>query len=396
MAASNPNAFNDFAPDPKNFFTKFSKALHKYRIIIIILATLLMLIILLLPSKSKRAKKNGLEFSKREDIIRIPFDTIKDKQYLFLTKKKTIEGMPPASDQRDQGSCVPFSLGYYLMSYYEKRRRGYSYLIVNNIANSGRVFSPAFIYYAVKDAQNSGDCSSGIDFASTFNFINKYGACTWREFPYSGEGDICGRPPVQAQYTNASLQSGYVFYRIDRDITTMKSYLMSEIPIIVGLYASKKMDVDGYHHNLQDGHFFWNPSNDDIDGYHAILCVGFDENLQCFILLNSWGFNWGEQGYCYIPYKTFYERARELYIAKIKRNSGLIGENFNNDFNRKLSDKLADSVSNDPLKLKRYNDETDSLFKKDLYRLRSKNPKSQDDILLLQKIEKYFAGSQIK
>lgn len=38
-----------------------------------------------------------------------------------------------------------------------------------------------------------------------------------------------------------------------------------------------------------------------LDG-HAMLCVGYDDAQQVLILRNSWGADWGDRGYCYLPY----------------------------------------------------------------------------------------------
>lgn len=38
-------------------------------------------------------------------------------------------------------------------------------------------------------------------------------------------------------------------------------------------------------------------------GWHAMLCVGYLDKDQLFIVRNSWGSEWGDKGYCYIPYK---------------------------------------------------------------------------------------------
>lgn len=37
-------------------------------------------------------------------------------------------------------------------------------------------------------------------------------------------------------------------------------------------------------------------------GGHAVMAVGYDDNKQTFIVRNSWGTTWGNQGYCYMPY----------------------------------------------------------------------------------------------
>jgi C1A family cysteine protease len=37
-------------------------------------------------------------------------------------------------------------------------------------------------------------------------------------------------------------------------------------------------------------------------GGHAVLGVGYDDNSKCFIIKNSWGENWGDKGFFYMPY----------------------------------------------------------------------------------------------
>lgn len=33
-----------------------------------------------------------------------------------------------------------------------------------------------------------------------------------------------------------------------------------------------------------------------------MICVGYDDQEEVFIIRNSWGEDWGDNGYCYIPY----------------------------------------------------------------------------------------------
>jgi len=39
-----------------------------------------------------------------------------------------------------------------------------------------------------------------------------------------------------------------------------------------------------------------------VAGYHCICVVGYNDSQQCWILKNSWGTNWGENGFCRIKY----------------------------------------------------------------------------------------------
>lgn len=38
------------------------------------------------------------------------------------------------------------------------------------------------------------------------------------------------------------------------------------------------------------------------NGYHAVCLVGFDDSQSAYILRNSWGPEWGREGYCLLPY----------------------------------------------------------------------------------------------
>ena len=37
-------------------------------------------------------------------------------------------------------------------------------------------------------------------------------------------------------------------------------------------------------------------------GGHAVMCVGYDDASQRFIVMNSWGTTWGAKGFFTIPY----------------------------------------------------------------------------------------------
>ncbi len=37
-------------------------------------------------------------------------------------------------------------------------------------------------------------------------------------------------------------------------------------------------------------------------GGHAVMAVGYDDNREAVIVRNSWGKEWGDKGYFYMPY----------------------------------------------------------------------------------------------
>lgn len=57
-------------------------------------------------------------------------------------------------------------------------------------------------------------------------------------------------------------------------------------------------------------------SDENQEGGHAMLIVGYDDTKKHFIIRNSWGSRWGDRGYCYIPY-AYMEEARDMWCFEI-------------------------------------------------------------------------------
>lgn len=49
---------------------------------------------------------------------------------------------------------------------------------------------------------------------------------------------------------------------------------------------------------------------------HTMLIVGHSEAKKAFKVMNSWGKNWGNKGYCWIPYHLIEAKCRNAYIIK--------------------------------------------------------------------------------
>jgi C1A family cysteine protease len=43
-------------------------------------------------------------------------------------------------------------------------------------------------------------------------------------------------------------------------------------------------------------------ANDQVEGGHAVMALGYDDVHQWYIVRNSWGSGWGDKGYFYMPY----------------------------------------------------------------------------------------------
>jgi C1A family cysteine protease len=86
----------------------------------------------------------------------------------------------------------------------------------------------------------------------------------------------------------------------------MKSCLNSGEPFVFGFEVFDNFeDIN----TIKTG-YVTIPTNKNISlGGHAVVCVGYDDNLiyngikGYWIVRNSWGSKWGDRGYFYLPYK---------------------------------------------------------------------------------------------
>lgn len=66
-------------------------------------------------------------------------------------------------------------------------------------------------------------------------------------------------------------------------------------PVLLGVWIQQEHVA-----NLAPPYIFPMPTSP--TGGHCMLVVGYDDDLKCFRVRNSWGAFWGECGHCWIPY----------------------------------------------------------------------------------------------
>jgi hypothetical protein len=83
---------------------------------------------------------------------------------------------------------------------------------------------------------------------------------------------------------------------IDSDITTMKQALLDHGPLIICIHFSK--DFFYYFGGV------YTPRFGGHGGGHVVTIVGYDDSKSCWIVKNSWGTKWGENGWFRMAYDS--------------------------------------------------------------------------------------------
>ena len=191
--------------------------------------------------------------------------------------------MTQVESQGDIGSCVAnATAGAY--EYLLNRRQGLSDYDVSRL----------FLYYNSRAITHEENEDSGTRAEYMLQTLNQQGVCSEATWPYV-ENKFTQKPSSQA-YTEALNNRITKYESVPTDLNTWKSVLAEGYPIIFA------MTIKASFQNPRNGHISMPKSNERNDGGHAMCCVGYSDPDQCFIVRNSWGHQWGDGGYCYIPY----------------------------------------------------------------------------------------------
>ncbi|CAF0856504.1 unnamed protein product [Adineta steineri] len=196
--------------------------------------------------------------------------------------------MTSVEDQSKIGSCVANSLaGAY--EYLAKKGNGY-----------GIDVSRLFIYYNARASKNqSGELTdSGCSMTDGIETLQEYGVCLESMWPYNIQN--VNVTPDQQTYQAADDFKITEAFQVDLDLNQMKSCLAQGFPFTFGLKLFTSFDkaaksgvvpIPDPDEQSRESH-----------GSHALLAVGYSDQSYSFIVRNSWGKYWGDNGYCYIPY----------------------------------------------------------------------------------------------
>ncbi len=192
--------------------------------------------------------------------------------------------MTPVENQGSSNSCTANAMA-----------GAYEYLS-NRLLGQSEDVSRLFIYYNARELDGSSSKDEGTYLKSCVKVLRKHGACSEDTWSFNLD-QILEQPPKSA-YAEAANFKVEDAARVEIDLHTMRSCLAEGYPFAFGLQLFSSFQQAGSTGLVP----MPDPDNEKHDGGHAMLCVGYSDVDQVFIVRNSWGADWGEEGYCYIPY----------------------------------------------------------------------------------------------
>jgi len=213
--------------------------------------------------------------------------------------------MSPVKDQGQLGSCVGFAVSA-MKECQEKKEHEEELAKGKRGRKKVYDYSEAWVYWNSKKIDPWPN-EEGTSIRYALKVLQKIGVPTEKGWPYKDVGDI-GEPERWAKMVArwALIES---YYRIGNLIDLKLALVNGPVPI--GVPCFYEIFFVG-----SDGIVPYPASPDDVYGGHAVCVVGYDNDAQRIKFKNSWGKNWGENGYGYLSYKYINDFLWDAWAAK--------------------------------------------------------------------------------
>jgi len=215
-----------------------------------------------------------------------------------------INWFSPIEDQGNLGSCTA-NAGVGMVEYFERRAFG-------KHVDASRLF----LYKTTRNLmKEKGD--TGAFLRSAMGALVLFGVPPEEYWPY----DIANfdREPTAFCYAFAQNYQSMSYYRLDPPGTTpvqlltrIKTNLAAGLPSMFGFTVYSSIGQAG----ANDGKIPFPTKGEKIEGGHAIVVAGYDDSMKiknattggietigAFLIRNSWGSDWGQNGYGWLPYE---------------------------------------------------------------------------------------------
>jgi Papain family cysteine protease len=280
----------------------------------------------------------------KESYSKIPKKTLQSLNELKLPKRVDMSKYcPSVINQGDLGTCVGVSTTYYMRTILEAISRN----ITDKDSIDALSFSPSYIYNAIKD-KSDVDCLNGTEFEKAFEFLKVKGvpSLEQQDYPNCNNNESLTINPESKILDYIRLFS--LTEREENIILTTKKALAENTPVVVGLIITEslpELSQNGFWKILWRNimAFFgvkvfqdiglWNPKNSENVGGHAVCLVGYDDKKRfedgshgAFKAVNSWGGYFAEDGFFWIRYDDYKDKAKNAFQAflPIKRNKNQV------------------------------------------------------------------------
>ena len=208
---------------------------------------------------------------------------------------------PIVVDQGPLGSCTANAIAG--LHEFEQMRQGkmiYKPDGVEHHDQSKYAFAPSrlFIYFNERDMEGTVNEDSGAAIRDGIKSLATLGVCSSKSWPYH-VGNYAKRPPQSCYDEAKKIGLALQYRRISNDVNDLVDCLAQGLPFVFGFTVYEQFESEQV---AATGVLQLPAASEQILGGHAVMAVGYNLTKKVFLIRNSWGPDWGQNGYFTMPF----------------------------------------------------------------------------------------------
>jgi len=246
------------------------------------------------------------------------------------------EKCPSVYNQGQLGSCTANAIcGNYSFIYMKEK---------NLTREHEEFFSRLFVYWNERELEGTTGEDSGASLRDGIKVVAKLGVPLEKYWPY----DIkkFAEKPSDEAFKMASKHIAIKYQRLQKTREQLKQCLVDGDPFVFGFVVYKSFESE---QTSKTGMMTMPNTNDEIIGGHAVVCVGYDDTKGVWIIRNSWGSKWGDNGYFYMPDEFMFGKSNDESVGEYTHDFWCIEitkDELNDRIKKASDDVLVQNIVN--------------------------------------------------
>jgi len=173
--------------------------------------------------------------------------------------------------------------------------------------------SRLFVYYNARAGELTTSRDAGCGIRSAILGVAKKGAADEALWPYDASMVLVA-PTAAAVSDGLSVPPRISTYERVTTLAALKGAINSGLPVVFGFKVYQHFRTE----TATTGMYSF-PAGQSQIGSHAVVAVGYDDTTGMVKCRNSFGSNWGQAGYFYMPYAWFVDFTSQVSDAWVIR-----------------------------------------------------------------------------
>ncbi len=253
-----------------------------------------LILVLSLYSKVSAQRGMGLDMSS-QSTFGIPRMAVSRGFGNALVKQASVKQYAPyAADQGQTGTCVAYASAYAARTILWAKKNQMS----DRAAITKAAFSPSYLYRSINDDPY---CKSGNLLAPAAEHMKNVGCA-----PESTVGSVCLTSVANYMHQAASAYKVSAYHLLfdplesnnEKKIISIKKTIANGNPVVIGMRVTSDFDYLSAAYYKPSIPLFESKNG------HAMTIVSYDDDKYggAFEIMNSWGREWGDDGFCWMSY----------------------------------------------------------------------------------------------